>query len=197
MKGVCRVLGLALILPAALVPLPPAAETPPVARSGIEQVLLVEHNAERARAGSGPLVWSDMLARDAAIWAKTLARTNRFEHAPEGKKAQGENLWMGTQGAYSPQEMVRLWIDEKSLYQPRRFPDVSTNGVWSDVGHYTQLIWHSTKEVGCALASNAESDFLVCRYAPPGNWMGEFAVPSRPSRADQGAAARGNRVNSE
>lgn len=171
-------LGLALILPAALLPLSPAAEEPAASRSGFEQTLLAEHNAERVRAGSGPLVWSDRLARDAALWAKTLARTNSFEHAPEGKEAQGENLWMGTQGAYSLQEMVQLWVDEKSLYQPRKFPDVSKNGVWTDVGHYTQLIWSNTKEVGCALSSNAESDFLVCRYTPPGNWIGEYAVPS-------------------
>lgn len=171
-------LGLVLILPAALIAPPVPAQSTPSARRDFEQVILSEHNAERTRVGSGPLVWSDRLARDAALWAKTLARTNSFEHAPEGKEPQGENLWMGTQGAYAPQEMVKLWVDEKSLYQPRRFPDVSTNGVWTDVGHYTQLIWSNTKEVGCALASNSESDFLVCRYAPPGNWMGEFAVPS-------------------
>lgn len=170
-------LGLALILPVVLVAPPVPAESPPAARSAFEQSILAEHNAERVRVGSGPLIWSDRLARDAAVWARTLARTNSFEHAPEGKEVQGENLWMGTQGAYSTQDMVQLWISEKRLYQPRKFPDVSTSGVWADVGHYTQLIWSNTKSVGCALASNAESDFLVCRYTPPGNWMGEYAVP--------------------
>ncbi len=136
---------------------------------------LSTHNAERARMGTPPLIWSSKLEADALRWAKQLAATNRFEHAPQkrGKGATGENLWMGTRGSYSPREMIGGWIEEKKDYVPGRFPKVSRTGRWSDVGHYTQLIWSATRELGCAVASNAQDDILVCRYFPAGNFIGD------------------------
>ena len=137
--------------------------------------LLASHNVERVKMGMAPLAWNAKLARDASVWADYLAKTATFEHAPQpkGAKAQGENLWSGTKADYAPEEMVQLWIDEKTHYQRGRFPAISRTGKWLDVGHYTQVIWHNTTEVGCALASNAEEDYLVCRYSPAGNWIGE------------------------
>jgi uncharacterized protein YkwD len=132
------------------------------------------HNAARSEVGAPPLHWSDDLAKDAAKWAEHLARTNQFEHAT--LKDQGENLWMGTRARYSHAEMVEAWIDEKSMFKRGKFPNVTTTGNWSDVGHYTQLIWGNTTRVGCAVASNNEDDYLVCRYDPPGNWEGQDPI---------------------
>jgi hypothetical protein len=36
-------------------------------------------------------------------------------------------------------------------------------------------VWRGTTQIGCALASSAEDDFLVCRYAPAGNILGQRA----------------------
>ena len=52
---------------------------------------------------------------------------------------------------------------------PGIFPTVSRSGNWETVGHYTQMVWPTTTRVGCAVASNASNDFLVCRYSPAGN----------------------------
>ena len=49
------------------------------------------------------------------------------------------------------------------------FPDNSTTGKVEDVGHYTQVIWRATSEVGCAEATSADEDILVCRYTEAGN----------------------------
>ncbi len=145
-------------------------------------VFLAAHNAERARIGTPPLVWNARLESEALRWAQHLAKTDSFEHAPQkrGKGASGENLWMGTRASYTPREMVGGWIDEKKDYVPGRFPKVSRTGRWSDVGHYTQLIWYGTREVGCAVASNTENDVLVCRYFPAGNVVGDH--PQQPFR---------------
>ncbi len=122
-----------------------------------------------------PLRWDEKLAEAAAAWAKHLAATRRFEHAPDAPNMtpQGENLWMGTSNAYSYEDMVDGWIEEKQFYRPGLFPNVTTTRDWADVAHYTQLIWHSTTDVGCAIATGGGNDVLVCRYSPAGNWDGE------------------------
>lgn len=132
--------------------------------------ILAAHNAEREELGTPDLVWSDSLARDAAIWAETLKGTGGLRHS--GIRGQGENLWMGSRGAYDTLDMLDSWLDERDLFQRGRFPNVSSTGRWSDVGHYTQMIWANTREVGCAVARDADFDYLVCRYFPAGNWMG-------------------------
>jgi hypothetical protein len=137
--------------------------------------VLARHNGERASVGMKPLAWDATLVADAARWARHLAATGTFDHAPDDPNAapQGENLWMGTARAYSFEDMVDGWIDEKQFYRPGLFPNVTTTRDWTDVGHYTQLIWHNTTHVGCALATGRGNDVLVCRYSPAGNWDGE------------------------
>jgi hypothetical protein len=65
--------------------------------------------------------------------------------------------------------MVGNWASERRYFVPGTFPNNSRSGNWEDIGHYTQMIWPTTTHVGCALASNATTDYLVCRYSPAGN----------------------------
>jgi hypothetical protein len=133
--------------------------------------VLAEHNAERAAVHVAPLSWSEPLAADAAVWAKALAGTGRFEHSPlKLRRGQGENLWKGTAGHYGTEDMVDGWVAEKRWY---RDEPVETQAHDPVVGHYTQMIWSTTTRVGCAIASGRGWDVLVCRYSPPGNIIGE------------------------
>lgn len=157
------------------------AHGPREPRSAFRTIMLDTHNAERVAMGVRPLVWNTKLEADARDWAEHLAKTGRFEHAPQSPdyaKAQGENLWMGTKDAYSFRAMVSQWIGEKAQFRAGLFPQVSRSGQVHDVGHYTQVIWGASREVGCALASNAVSDYLVCRYAPVGNVNGRVVLDS-------------------
>lgn len=139
-----------------------------------ETRLLALHNSERAAAGTPPLVWDAALARAAAAYAPELARLGRLAHSSrEARPGQGENLWMGSRGAFSLEEMVGSWAAEKSLFRPGLFPDVSASGRWDDVAHYTQMIWRGTTRLGCAVHRTERWDFLVCRYAPAGNVVGQ------------------------
>ena len=137
--------------------------------------LLAAHNRERSAAGLEPLRWDDGLKADAAEWAAYLAETGEFEHMEDEDEAepQGENLWEGTRAAFTPEDMVGMWIAEKRHFKPGIFPDNSRTGNLDDVGHYTQLMWRDTGKVGCARSSNDENDVLVCRYAAAGNVIGE------------------------
>jgi hypothetical protein len=132
--------------------------------------LLAMHNLERARVHAPPLQWDPQLAAAAASYGPALARLGRLQHSPrDNRPGQRENLWMGTRGRYSPEQMVASWIDERREFRPGVFPNVSTTGNWYDVSHYTQLIWKSTTRVGCAIHPGPQFDYLICRYSPPGN----------------------------
>jgi hypothetical protein len=144
--------------------------------TNLDSRLLAAHNRERSAAGIAPLAWNPKLAADAAVWAEYLTRLNDLEHSPDDEydeDAQGENLWLGTRASFSPEDMVGGWIEEKRYFKPGVFPDNSRTGNLDDIGHYTQLMWRDTNEVGCAVARNEENDILVCRYAAAGNVIGE------------------------
>lgn len=132
--------------------------------------LLAAHNRERMILGLPLLRWNPALATAAASYGPTLAALGGLRHSPRAPRAgQSENLWMGTQSAFTPEQMVGNWIDEKSQFRPGNFPNISLTGNWADVGHYTTLIWPTTTEVGCAVQRTQSWDFLICRYSPRGN----------------------------
>lgn len=142
--------------------------------NGFAQAILSEHNRARTDAGVPALRWSGKLAQQAQGWAERLAREGMLRHSSQAESNNaGENLWMGSAGYYRPETMISAFVDEKRHYLPGPFPRVSRTGRWEDVGHYTQVVWRDTREVGCAVARNGRDDFLVCRYWPAGNWMGQ------------------------
>lgn len=136
------------------------------------------HRAARAEVGLAPLVWDPTLAVDAGRYAAELAATRRFAHSPQprGVPNQGENLWTGTRGAYRYAEMIGHWVAEKRDFVPQPVPRSSRTGRFEDVGHYSQIIWSRTRRYGCAQASNASDDYVVCRYVPAGNVAGANAL---------------------
>ncbi|WP_333781833.1 MULTISPECIES: CAP domain-containing protein [Sphingomonas] len=157
---------------------PRAAEGPaPRGSLLLRQAMLAGQNAARADVGVPPLTWSEPLAAAALSYAQEMARTGRFAHAdqPQGMTRQGENLWMGSRGAYRFDEMVGHWVAEKKDFLNLPVPQSSRTGRWQDIGHYSQIVWRGTTQVGCAIASNAKDDYVVCRYSPPGNVWGSIA----------------------
>lgn len=133
--------------------------------------ILAAHNKYRAQRGIPPLKWSEALADHAMKWALHLAKAGKLYHSKGS--GEGENLWQGSARHFSHTEKVDKWGSEKKYFTKGTFPDVSTSGNWQDVGHYTQIIWRSTSEVGCAQATSGGFDFFVCRYNPPGNIIGQ------------------------
>jgi len=165
----------AALLMAAAPALPQASDYPQTDQRN----WLAAHNLARAEVGIAPLVWSERLAHDAQGWANHLAARNLYDHAsPQERKGQGENLWRGPRGNWTAWETVGFFVAEKRHFHPGHFPDVSRTGHWSDVAHYTQVIWPQTREVGCAIARTPSDEVLVCRYWPAGNVWGERIDPA-------------------
>ncbi|MDQ3482524.1 MAG: CAP domain-containing protein [Pseudomonadota bacterium] len=148
--------------------------------------LLAAHNRERTLVGAAPLQWDPFLAASAATYGPPLAALGgQLVHSPRASRpGQRENLWRGTRGAYSPEQMVGLWAAEKRYFRPGIFPAVTTTGNWMDVSHYTQMIWPTTLRVGCAIYATRTTDFLICRYSPPGNIDGKPVI--LPRRGERG-----------
>lgn len=129
--------------------------------------LLAAHNAYRSPLGLPPLQWSATLAARAQDWANHIAATNSLTH-----NGAGQNL-VWANGPFSLTQLVNIWGAERPNFTDSTFPAISTTGNWQDAGHYSQLVWSTTTEVGCATASNPSHFILVCNYNPPGNIEGE------------------------
>jgi len=136
-----------------------------VAHRELLLLLLSTHNSVRSHAGVPPLVWSERLAARAQDWANTLLARRAFSHRPNSR--YGENLFEITGASASPAQVVANWASESRNY------DYNANSCRGVCGHYTQIVWRDTKEVGCAVARGGGREVWVCNYDPPGNWIGK------------------------
>ncbi|EAZ90993.1 CAP family protein, partial [Crocosphaera chwakensis] len=147
-----------------------------VSQTNFKEQILTAHNQYRQQVNITSLSWSDQLANDAQTWSNHLASLggNQLQHDPNIKR-QGENLWLGTSNRFTYKQMVDYWGQEKQYLNSTQFnlETVSSTGNWSDVAHYTQMVWKNTKQVGCAVSTAGNNDILVCRYSPPGNITGQ------------------------
>ena len=134
--------------------------------------ILQLHNTYRSDLQLPPLEWAPALASDALAWARQLANDDKAQHDRNIIGKEGENLWWGTANAFTFDQMVSAWTNEKKLFREGTFPDCRVNRS-AVVGHYTQIVWRNTQSVGCALVGNGRNDYLVCRYSPPGNVIGK------------------------
>lgn len=187
-----RLLALALLCVAAPVVAAtlPSPNWPAPADRGdvlLRNTVLSAHNRARADFGVAALTWNDELAAGAMAHAQYMAATGIYGHdqTPGRRKKAGENLWRGQRGVFSYDVMIGVMVEESRHFRAGAFPDNSVNGDWHAVAHYTQIVWPTTTEVGCALASSATTDYFVCRYAPTGNKDGYYltANPGDPLAA--------------
>jgi pathogenesis-related protein 1 len=127
--------------------------------------MLAAHNNIRVKINLPPLQWSGKLAAYSQKWANSLITKDRAGH--NSKSPYGENILVTSLGS-TPSMTVAEWASESQDYTYRN------NACNGDCGHYTQLVWRSTRQVGCAMAHNSQREIWVCSYDPPGNFNGEW-----------------------
>src|SRR5207302_48623 len=127
------------------------------------QALLEAHNRVRARHCAPPLAWSAKLAASAQKWADNLgARGCGLQHSGG---PHGENLAAGSEGFLDAAAVVGMWYDEGRHYR---------GGFSMKTGHFSQVVWRSTKQLGCGRARCPGLEVWVCQYDPPGNVEGQY-----------------------
>jgi pathogenesis-related protein 1 len=151
--------------PLKMIPVPKQSPVPLIKRW--PEQMTAAHNKERAAADVPPLAWDNKLAQDAAEWAMQLAQMCQLKHSGG---SNGENLFWSSVAPDST-DIVNAWASEQDYYDH----ETRSCAVGKTCGHYTQIMWKSTKKMGCALAKcKHEKGYIsVCKYEPAGNWAGE------------------------
>ena len=139
------------------------------------------HNDARNEVGVAPLVWSEKLEEQALKYAKQIARTNNYKHS---NTKDGENLAMFYE--YEESNKVKTYIySDTPLYDASmawyeeikdyKYSKIKRFRIGPKIGHYTQMVWKDTKEVGIASAISKNGKvYVVARYYPAGNYLGEY-----------------------
>lgn len=146
----------------------------PAALAGITAA----HNNVRATVGAPPLHWNASLAATAQQWASSCVDqtppTGMIDHNANRSTGFpyyiGENIYAAAGSTLNPAQAVGVWASEAAQY------DYASNTCSGVCGHYTQIVWRSTAEVGCGFAVCPNLQFgasLVCNYAPGGNVDGQ------------------------
>jgi hypothetical protein len=133
----------------------------------VKDKMLQRHNQLRHEHNAPALKWNNEIASVAQQWATKVAGDNKMTHRPNNK--YGENIFVTSCNPISGAQPVDAWYSEIKDYSygSTKFSTVT--------GHFTQVVWVGSKEVGCGQAkSNKNMIYVVCNYSPPGNYNGKF-----------------------
>lgn len=132
-----------------------------------KQEFIDAHNKWRAEVGVPPLTWNNDLENYAGEWAIKNGKKNcKMQHRSDTD--YGENLYWSSGLPFSPKGAVDSWGSEIEDYNDELVGDEK-----AVVGHYTQIVWRTTTEVGCAAFQCGKALLVVCNYNPAGNWVGQ------------------------
>jgi len=130
-----------------------------------------------------PLSWSSELAAIAQAYAETLAQDCMLTHSNNNL---GENLAYYAGSSETPEQVVESWASEEECYTYGAFNrgdacdmTCAEQHFSNGCGHYTQIIWRDTSQVGCGVAicdqtwNGLPQEIWVCNYQTPGNYIGQ------------------------
>ncbi|CAG9576157.1 unnamed protein product [Danaus chrysippus] len=142
-----------------------------------ESEFLNAHNEYRSKHRVPPLEINKKMCKYAEEWAKSIAKIGRVEHRDQNE--YGENIFYAWSTdpnfTLSGKDPVDKWYSEIQNHSFGKEPDNLGSG------HFSQIVWEDTKELGVGVAKTKEGQiYVVAYYYPPGNVMGSFATKVRP-----------------
>ncbi|XP_044019862.1 GLIPR1-like protein 1 isoform X2 [Aphidius gifuensis] len=144
------------------------------------------HNVYRQRHNAPTLTMSPELCEHAQSWANHLAHTNTFYYRND--REIGQNLYCRPGGRPVPsdvtgQDVSSYWYSAVKQYDFYSELDVLHTNV--NAGHFTQLIWASSRFFGVGKARSRSGKIIVCaNYKPIGNVAGQFQRNIQPPLPD-------------
>eukprot|EP00398_MALV-I-01_sp_L67-1_P000416 gene416-887_t len=159
------------------------------------QDYLAAHNKYREVLEMRPFEWSDELATFANQWASSVAAQVNPDGVPY--HYVGENIawkWSQKGSEANAQQVIDSWMGELTTYKYGRFGSNCTvrNAEHRPKGHFTQLLWAETSEVGCVdhrcsgiskSGQAVDTILVVCNYGPGGNVEG--MLPFSPTTSEK------------
>ena len=142
-----------------------------ISGNDFQQNALDAHNKYRKKHHVGNLVLSKDLCNIAQKYAESLARTGNFAHSGDSYNGNpmGENLFACYGMKITGKTMTDDWYNEINDYNFNR------PGFTSGTGHFTQVVWKGSKQVGFGYAQARDGYYYgVANYYPAGNYMNEF-----------------------
>ncbi|MEP6519559.1 CAP family protein [Microcoleus vaginatus] len=154
-----------------------------IAQATLRNSLLSKHNTYRNAHRSSAMTLNDSLNSTAQSWAKQIARTGVLAHSSSRQRnGAGENLYVfyTTAGSIATDALansaIKTWYDEVAKY------NYTNPGFATTTGHFTQVVWKSSTQLGCGAAQGTktlqgkqhQAFYVVCHYAPAGNVTGQF-----------------------
>jgi hypothetical protein len=117
-----------------------------------------------------PIKWSNSLKTKAAALAKSMAKNNNCDYIPPTTSDYGINYYKSMMMSNKPAVSSIMTNWEKTLKT-----STGKAASYPANGAMTQVLWSSTKYVGCAEASNGDAANMcyatVCLYAKVSSWI--------------------------
>uniref|UniRef100_A0AAX7UE03 SCP domain-containing protein n=1 Tax=Astatotilapia calliptera TaxID=8154 RepID=A0AAX7UE03_ASTCA len=132
-------------------------------RRSFKKEFLDTHNAYRAQHGAPPLTFNTELDDAAQKWANQMLAKKKLGHSDTD---DGENVfyaWSSETKTLTGKEAVDSWYSEIKDY------DFKKSGHQPKTGHFTQVVWKSSTELGVGIATDGNTVFVVGQYRPAGN----------------------------
>ncbi|KAK7140887.1 hypothetical protein R3I93_015127 [Phoxinus phoxinus] len=134
-----------------------------MADDSFRKEFLETHNQYRALHQAPALVFSEDLCKAAQLWADHMLSKNTLAHSDTD---DGENVFYSSssvQNTPTGKEAVDSWYSEIKDY------NFEKTGHQPKTGHFTQVVWKSSTELGVGLATDGNTVFVVGQYKPAGN----------------------------
>lgn len=151
------------------------------------QQALHTHNGLRAKHGVPALTCAADLCTMAQKWADHLLANNLTGHSSDDHNfGAGENIAyrMGTMKDldYSAKDATESWYSEITNYGSYYGKEPPDFGRVPAYGHFTQVVWKDTKEMGIGKAKGNGRVVVVANYRPAGNFIGSYSENVFPPR---------------
>ncbi|XP_016095554.1 Golgi-associated plant pathogenesis-related protein 1-like [Sinocyclocheilus grahami] len=134
-----------------------------MADESFKQEFLEAHNQYRKQHQAPELTYSDELCSAAHKWADHMLSNKALAHSDTDN---GENVFYSynsDKNTPTGKEAVDSWYSEIKDYS------FNTPGNQPKTGHFTQVVWKSSTELGVGLATDGNTVFVVGQYKPAGN----------------------------